>query len=48
MAKKLINMMVTTEENALLASYARQTGRTKTDVIRELIRSLKSKIEKAR
>ncbi|MGL5804633.1 MAG: CopG family transcriptional regulator [Xenococcaceae cyanobacterium] len=28
----------------LLAAYCQQTGRTKTDVVRELIRSLKRKI----
>lgn len=43
MAKRLINMMVTIEEDALLVAYAKQEGRTKTEIVREMIRSLKLK-----
>ena len=45
--KKLINIRVTAEEDALLTSYAEATGRTKTDVVRELIRSLRKKLAAA-
>jgi predicted DNA-binding protein len=45
--KKLINIRVTAEEDALLTSYAEATGRTKTDIVRELIRSLKKKLDVA-
>ena len=39
--KHLINVRVTDAEDALLTEYAARTGRTKTDVVRELIRTLK-------
>lgn len=45
--KKLINIRVSVEEDKLLTSYAEETGRTKTDVIRELIRSLRKKLASA-
>jgi uncharacterized protein (DUF1778 family) len=43
--KRLINVRVSAEEDALLAAYAERTGRTRTDVLRELIRSLKRKLQ---
>jgi len=39
--KRLFNFRLTDEEARLLASYAEQTGRTQSDVLREYIRSLK-------
>lgn len=45
--KRLINFNATSTEDALLTAYAEQTGRTKTDVLRELIRSLKLQPKKA-
>jgi hypothetical protein len=39
--KKLINFRATTEEDTLLTYYAKLTGRTKTEVLREQIRSLR-------
>ena len=41
MAKKLINVRVTLEEEAILTEYATRTERRKTDILRELIRSLR-------
>jgi hypothetical protein len=38
--KRLINVRVTDGEDALLTAYAERSGRTKSDVLRELIRSL--------
>lgn len=46
MEKKLINARITKSEFAILAAYAKKEGRTKTDVIRELIRSLEKLEEK--
>jgi uncharacterized protein (DUF1778 family) len=42
--KRLINVRVTLEEDEILTRHAAQTGRSRTDVIRELIRSLKRKL----
>lgn len=39
-ARRLINVRVTADEDAALTEHAAKAGRTKTDIIRELIRSL--------
>jgi hypothetical protein len=44
MAKTTFNIRIEEAEMALLEAYCGQEGRTKTDVVRELIRSLKRKI----
>jgi hypothetical protein len=41
MNKILVNFRVTEGEYARLKAYLAQTGRTQTDVLRELVRSLK-------
>jgi hypothetical protein len=41
MAKILVNVRVTQAEFDLLETYAKQTERTKTDILRSLIRNLK-------
>ena len=41
---RMINIRVTDDEAKLLAEYAKETGRTQTDVLREFIRSLNSKL----
>jgi hypothetical protein len=38
--KHLLNFRVTEEEEAILVAYCDRTGRTRTDVLRELIRQL--------
>ena len=43
MAQKQLNIRIPEHELKILARYARQTKRTKTDIIREFIRSLKAK-----
>jgi hypothetical protein len=43
MTKILINVRVTPEEFETLTAAAVKAGRTKTDIIREMIRSLKNK-----
>jgi uncharacterized protein (DUF1778 family) len=45
--KRLINLRVSAEEDALLAAYAERTGRTRTDVLRELIRGLQRRMRAA-
>ncbi|MCC5631313.1 ribbon-helix-helix domain-containing protein [Nostoc sphaeroides] len=40
MAKVNLNIRVEQSEMEILESYAQQTGRTKTDIIREYIRNL--------
>ena len=45
--KRLINFNATAAEDALLTAYAAQTGRTKTDLLREFIRSLEVRPKKA-
>lgn len=47
MAKILINIRIEEKENAVLEAYCQQTGRTKTDVLREYIRSLSKKVNKS-
>ena len=47
MAKTLINIRIEEKENAVLEAYCQQTGRTKTDVLREYIRSLSEKVGKS-
>jgi hypothetical protein len=44
MTKILINVRVTPEEFETLTAAAVKAGRTKTDIIREMIRSLKPKV----
>jgi hypothetical protein len=46
--KRLINFNATEAEDALLTAYAKETGRTKTDVLRELIRSLEPPPKRAK
>jgi predicted DNA-binding protein len=46
MEKKLINARITKSEFAILDAFAKRTARTKTDVLRELIRSLEKLEEK--
>jgi hypothetical protein len=43
-AKRLMNFRLTEEEAAILAAYCARTGRTQTDVLRELIRQLGRKL----
>ncbi|MCG8364455.1 MAG: ribbon-helix-helix protein, CopG family, partial [Pseudanabaenales cyanobacterium] len=43
MAQKQLNIRIPEHEFKILARYARKTKRTKTDIIREFIRSLKAK-----
>jgi len=38
--KRLLNFRMTQEEDAILAAYCERLGRTRTDVLREFIRSL--------
>ena len=40
MDKKMLSIRATEEEHKILARYARQQGRTMSDVLRELIRGL--------
>jgi hypothetical protein len=47
MAKVLINVRIEEKESALLEAYCKLHGRTKTDVIREYIRSLSKKMRKS-
>ncbi|MGC9503764.1 ribbon-helix-helix protein, CopG family [Baaleninema sp.] len=44
MAKTILNVRVEESEMELLKHYCQQSGRTQTDVVRELIRSLGRKI----
>lgn len=46
MAKVLINIRIEESEDELLEAYCQQTGRTKTDVLREAIRKLAKKVRK--
>jgi hypothetical protein len=46
MVKKLINFRATREEAELLASYAAATRRTQSDILREMIRALRARLEK--
>ena len=47
MAKVLTNIRIDKSEDELLETYCQQTGRTKTDVLREYIRSLSKKVRKS-
>jgi hypothetical protein len=38
--KRLMNFRLTEEEAGILAAYCERTGRTQTDVLRELVREL--------
>jgi hypothetical protein len=38
--KRLMNFRLTAEEAAILGAYCERTGRTQTDVLRELVRQL--------
>ncbi len=42
MAKTQLNLRIEDLEMKILEKYAKKTGRTKTDILREFIRSLKS------
>jgi uncharacterized protein (DUF1778 family) len=42
MAKIMITLRITPEEHAILKKAAAKAGRTKTDMVREWIRSLES------
>jgi hypothetical protein len=44
MAKTILNIRIEESEIELLKQYCQQSGRTQTDVVRELIRGLKRKI----
>ena len=44
MNEKTLNVRLPESEFLLLARYAAETGRTKTDVVRELLRSLEQKL----
>lgn len=46
MTKVLINIRIEESEDELLEAYCQQTGRTKTDVLKEYIRSLSKKVRK--
>lgn len=47
MAKVLINIRIEESEDELLEAYCKLSGRTKTDVLREYIRSLTKKVRKS-
>jgi predicted DNA-binding protein len=44
MAKTQLNLRIEESEMKILQKYAKKTGRTKTDILREFIRSLKSSV----
>lgn len=44
MNEKQLNLRLPESEMQILIKYAKKTGRTKTDVIREFIRSLKDSV----
>jgi predicted DNA-binding protein len=44
MSKVQLSARIEESEMKLLVKYAKKTGRTKTDIIREFIRSLKSQV----
>jgi predicted DNA-binding protein len=44
MAKTQLNLRIEELEMRILEKYAKKTGRTKTDILREFIRSLKSSV----
>ncbi len=43
--KRIINIRITAEEDHLLSDYCAATGRTRTDVLREKIRSLRDEMQ---
>ncbi len=47
MAKNILNVRINDEERQILNDYCNVAERTQSDVIRELIRSLKKKIKKS-
>jgi hypothetical protein len=44
MAKTVLNIRIEELEMEILKQYCQQSGRTQTDVVRELVRGLKRKI----
>lgn len=48
MDKRMLSIRATEEEHKILARYARQHGRTQSDVLRELIRGLTTQPAKKR
>jgi len=47
MLKKMLTIRVTEGELSILKSYAEQTGRSQSDLLRELIRALERKLSPA-
>jgi predicted DNA-binding protein len=45
--EKQLNIRIPGKEMDILETYCKQTSRTKTDVLRELIRSLSKKVSKS-
>ncbi|MEH2360712.1 ribbon-helix-helix protein, CopG family [Nostoc sp.] len=45
--EKQLNIRIPEKEMDVLERYCKQTSRTKTDVLRELIRSLSKKVSKS-
>ena len=43
--KERLNLFATSEEKKILEEYCKKTGRSMTDVVRELIRGLKDNIK---
>lgn len=46
--EKQLNIRVPGHEMEILEAYCQQTSRTKTDVLRELIRNLSKKVSKSK
>jgi Ribbon-helix-helix protein, copG family len=46
MSKKMLTIRAPESELEMLAEYARRHGRTKTEIVREFLRSLKRKSER--
>lgn len=45
MSKVQVNLRIEESEMILLTEYAKLTGRTRTDILREMIRSLKNRVK---
>jgi uncharacterized protein (DUF1778 family) len=45
MPKVQLNLRIEESEMFLLAKYAKLTGRTRTDILREMIRSLQNRLK---